>query len=117
MIIPYIGIKLKAISDTFHQITLSENSDNVFYRYCNVCGDSYLYFSSYYGTRYAPDASEKRLGIISAAAVESFLKLIFCCSWAICNMAFVVLKTSYQQAQKFEDFAAKNTFNGLEGSN
>jgi predicted PurR-regulated permease PerM len=33
-------------------------------------------FSSYYGTRYV-DASEKRLGIISAIALESFLKLFF----------------------------------------
>ena len=57
-IIPYIGIQIKAISDTFHQITLSENSDNVFTDTATYVVILIAIFSSYYGTRYV-DASEK----------------------------------------------------------
>ncbi|MEZ7926888.1 MAG: sodium:proline symporter, partial [Cloacibacterium sp.] len=116
-IIPYIGIQIKAISDTFHQITLSENSDNVFTDTATYVVILIAIFSSYYGTRYV-DASEKRLGIISAVAVESFLKLIFfvVLGLFVTYGVFNGFEDIYQQAQKFEDFAAKNTFNGLEGS-
>ena len=116
-IIPYIGIQIKAISDTFHQITLSENSDNVFTDTATYVVILIAIFSSYYGTRYV-DASEKRLGIISAVAVESFLKLIFfvVLGLFVTYGVFNGFEDIYEQAQKFEDFAAKNTFNGLEGS-
>lgn len=116
-IIPYIGIQIKAISDTFHQITLSDNSDNVFTDTATYVVILIAIFSSYYGTRYV-DASEKRLGIISAVAVESFLKLIFfvVLGLFVTYGVFNGFEDIYEQAQKFEDFAAKNTFNGLEGS-
>lgn len=116
-IIPYIGIQIKAISDTFHQITNSDNSDNIFTDTATYVVILIAIFSSYYGTRYV-DASEKRLGIISAVAVESFLKLIFfvVLGLFVTYGVFNGFEDIYQQAQKFEDFAAKNTFNGLEGS-
>lgn len=57
-IIPYIGLQIKAISETFHLLTNTQDS-----KY--ITGDSATYivlviaiFSSYYGTRYV-DASEK----------------------------------------------------------
>ncbi|WDT67652.1 ATP-binding protein [Cloacibacterium sp. TD35] len=116
-IIPYIGIQIKAISDTFHQITNSDNSDNIFTDTATYVVILIAIFSSYYGTRYV-DASEKRLGIISAVAVESFLKLIFfvVLGLFVTYGVFNGFEDIYQQVQKFEDFAAKNTFNGLEGS-
>ena len=58
------------------------------------------------------------MGIISAVAVESFLKLIFfvVLGLFVTYGVFNGFEDIYEQAQKFEDFAAKNTFNGLEGS-
>ena len=116
-IIPYIGLQIKAISDTFHQITQTEATRNVFTDTVTYVVILIAIFSSYYGTRYV-DASEKRLGIISAVAVESFLKLIF---FVILGMfvtygIFNGFDDIYIQASKLEDFARKNTFNGLEGS-
>lgn len=74
-------------------------------------------FSSYYGTRYV-DASEKRLGIISAVALESFLKLIFLIVLGIFVTFFVFdgFSDIYEKASQFQDFKTKNTFSGLEGS-
>ena len=116
-IIPYIGLQIKAISDTFHQITQTEATRNVFTDTVTYVVILIAIFSSYYGTRYV-DASEKRLGIISAVAVESFLKLIF---FVILGLfvtygIFNGFDDIYIQASKLEDFARKNTFNGLEGS-
>ncbi len=110
--------KLKRFLDTFHQITLSENSDNVFTDTATYVVILIAIFSSYYGTRYV-DASEKRLGIISAVAVESFLKSILLVVLGL-FVTYGVFngfeRDPYEQAQKFEDLPAKNTFNGLEGS-
>ncbi|HCN11456.1 MAG TPA: sodium:proline symporter, partial [Chryseobacterium sp.] len=75
-IIPYIGLQIKAISDTFHQITQTPTTENIFLDTATYVVIIIALFSSYYGTRYV-DASEKRLGIISAVAVESFLKILF----------------------------------------
>ncbi len=116
-IIPYIGLQIKAISDTFHQITQKENSNNVFTDTVTYVVILIAIFSSYYGTRYV-DASEKRLGIISAVAVESFLKLVF---FVILGLfvtygIFNGFDDIYAKASKLEDFARKNSFNGLEGS-
>src|SRR5690606_1661092 len=73
-------------------------------------------FSAYYGTKYV-DASEKRLGIISAVAFESFLKLIFFIVLGIFVVygVFNGFNDIYEQASKLPDFAQKNTINGLEG--
>lgn len=115
-IIPYIGLQIKAISETFHLLTETQDS-----KY--IIDDSTTYivliiaiFSSYYGTRYV-DASEKRLGIIAAVAIESILKLVF---FVILGL-FVVygvfngFQDIYNQASQLPDFEKLNTFNGLEG--
>ena len=116
-IIPYIGLQIKAISDTFHQITKTENSGTVFTDTVTYVVILIAIFSSYYGTRYV-DASEKRLGIISAVAVESFFKLIFFVVLGIFVIygVFNGFEDLYSKASKLEDFTRKNTFNGLEGS-
>ena len=116
-VIPYIGLQIKAISDTFHLMTHTANSDNIFLDTATYVVLIIAVFSAYYGTKYV-DASEKRLGIISAVAVESFLKLIF----FIILGVFVVygvfngFDDIYEQASKLPDFTQKNTFNGLEGA-
>ena len=116
-IIPYIALQIKSISETFHLITETENSTSILLDSSTYVVIIIALFSSYYGTKYV-DASEKRLGIISAVAAESFFKLIF---FVILGL-FVVygvfngFEDIYRQAEKLPDFAAKNSFNGLEGS-
>ena len=116
-IIPYIALQIKSISETFHLITDTENSTSILFDSSTYVVIIIALFSSYYGTKYV-DASEKRLGIISAVAAESFFKLIF---FVILGL-FVVygvfngFEDIYRQAEKLPDFAAKNSFNGLEGS-
>ena len=116
-IIPYIALQIKSISETFHLITETENSTSILFDSSTYVVIIIALFSSYYGTKYV-DASEKRLGIISAVAAESFFKIIF---FVILGL-FVVygvfngFEDIYRQAEKLPDFAAKNSFNGLEGS-
>lgn len=115
-VIPYIGLQIKAISDTFHLMTATANSDNIFLDTATYVVVIIAIFSAYYGTKYV-DASEKRLGIISAVAFESFLKLIFFIVLGIFVVygVFNGFNDIYEQASKLPDFAQKNTINGLEG--
>ena len=116
-IIPYIGLQNKAISDTFHLVTKSENPNNIFTDTATYVVLLIAIFSSYYGTRYV-DASEKRLGIISAVAVESFLKLIFFVILGIFVTygIFNGFDDIYEKAKNLPEFTQRNSFNGLEGS-
>ena len=57
-------------------MTGSGNSENLFKDTATYVVIIIALFSSYYGTWYV-DASEKRLGIVSAVALESFLKILF----------------------------------------
>src|SRR5690606_35488721 len=92
------------------------NSDNIFLDTATYVVVIIAIFSAYYGTKYV-DASEKRLGIISAVAFESFLKLIFFIVLGIFVVygVFNGFNDIYEQASKLPDFAQKNTINGLEG--
>lgn len=116
-IIPYIGLQIKAISETFHLLTNTIENSSIFLDTATYAVLIIALFSSYYGTRYV-DASEKRLGIISAVAVESFLKLVFFIVLGI----FVVygifngFDDIYEKASLLPDFSQKNTFKGIEGS-
>ena len=116
-IIPYIGLQIKAISETFHLVTNTPISKNIFTDNATFVVVLLALFSSYYGTRYV-DASEKRLGIISAVALESFLKLIFLIILGVfvTFFAFDGFSDIYAKASLLTDFKEKNTFNGLEGS-
>ena len=75
-IVPYIGLQIKAISDTFHLVSHTENSHNLFSDSATYVVALITIFSAYYGTKYV-DASEKRVGVIAAVAAESILKLVF----------------------------------------
>ncbi|MEG2078594.1 ATP-binding protein [Chryseobacterium sp.] len=116
-IIPYIGLQIKAISETFHLVTETKISQNILTDSGTFVVILIAVFSSYYGTKYV-DASEKRLGIISAIALESFLKLFFIVILGlfVIYYAFDGFSDLYQKASKFPDFKAKNTFNGIEGA-
>lgn len=116
-IIPYIGLQIKAISETFHLVTNTPISKNIFTDNATFVVVLLALFSSYYGTRYV-DASEKRLGIISAVALESFLKLIFLIVLGVfvTFFAFDGFSDIYAKASLLPDFKEKNTFKGLEGS-
>lgn len=116
-IVPYIGLQIKAISETFHLVTETPMSKNILTDNATFVVLLIALFSSYYGTKYV-DASEKRLGIISAIALESFLKLFFIIILGlfVIYFAFDGFSDIYQKASKFPDFKAKNTFNGIEGA-
>lgn len=116
-IIPYIGLQIKAISETFHLVTETPVSKNILTDSATFVVLLIAVFSSYYGTRYV-DASEKRLGIISAIALESFLKLFFIIILGLFVIYFVFdgFSDIYHKASRFNDFKAKNTFNGIEGA-
>jgi Na+/proline symporter/nitrogen-specific signal transduction histidine kinase len=116
-IVPYIGLQIKAISETFHLVTETSMSKDILTDNATFVVVLIALFSSYYGTRYV-DASEKRLGIISAIALESFLKLFFIIILGLFVIYYVFdgFSDIYQQASKFEDFKEKNTFNGVEGA-
>ncbi|MCL1668818.1 ATP-binding protein [Elizabethkingia ursingii] len=114
-IVPYIGLQIKAISETFHLVTETSISKNLLSDNATFVVILIALFSSYYGTRYV-DASEKRLGIISAIALESFLKLFFIIILGLFVIYYVFngFADIYQKASHFEDFKEKNTFNGIE---
>lgn len=116
-IIPYIGLQIKAISETFHLVTETPVSKNILTDSATFVVVLIAVFSSYYGTRYV-DASEKRLGIISAIALESFLKLFFIIILGLFVIYFVFdgFSDIYEKASRFSDFKAKNTLNGVEGA-
>ncbi|WP_165851827.1 ATP-binding protein [Chryseobacterium pennipullorum] len=116
-IVPYIGLQIKAISETFHLVTETPMSKDILTDNATFVVVLIALFSSYYGTRYV-DASEKRLGIISAIALESFLKLFFIIilGFFVIYYVFDGFSDIYQKASQFEDFKEKNTFNGIEGA-
>lgn len=116
-VVPYIGLQIKAISETFHLVTETEISKNILTDNATFVVVLIALFSSYYGTRYV-DASEKRLGIISAIGLESFLKLFFIIVLGLFVIYFVFdgFSDIYTRASRFADFKEKNTFTGIEGA-
>lgn len=116
-VVPYIGLQIKAISETFHVITQTPESENVFTDTATYVVLIIALFSAYYGTRYV-DASEKRPGIISAVAAESFLKIIFfvILGFYVVYSVFNGFEDVYRQAAVLPEFEEKNSFAGLEES-
>lgn len=114
-VVPYIGLQIKAISETFHQLSQTPESKNIFADTATYVVIIIALFSSYYGTRYV-DASEKRPGIISALAAESFLKIIFfvILGFYVVYGVFNGFGDIYSQASKLADFVEKNSFKNLE---
>ncbi|MBN8567810.1 MAG: sodium:proline symporter [Flavobacteriales bacterium] len=116
-ILPYIGLQLKAISETFHIVTNSEESNNVFFDTSTYVAIVLAVFASFYGTRYV-DASEKRKGIVTAVAMESLLKLFFFIILGLYVTFFVFdgFESIYEKASLMEYFEERNSINGLEGA-
>lgn len=115
-ILPYIGLQLKAISETFHIVTNSPETHNVFLDTSTYVALVLALFASFYGTRYV-DASEKRKGIVTAVAMESLLKLFFFIILGLYVTFYVFdgFDAIYAKASLMENFKEKNTINGLEG--
>ena len=115
-IVPYIALQLKSISDTFHIVTKTESSPNIFYDTTTYACIALALFASYYGTRYV-DASEKRRGIVTAVAMESVLKLVFFLIIGIYVTYFVFdgFDDIYTKAAVLENFDKKNSVGGLTG--
>jgi Na+/proline symporter/nitrogen-specific signal transduction histidine kinase len=113
-ILPYISLQLKSISDTFHIVTKTQASSNIFTDTTTYVCIALALFASYYGTRYV-DASEKRRGIVTAVAMESILKLVFFLIVGIYVTYFVFdgFDDIYQKASVLKDFDKKNTIGGL----
>ncbi|MBB1194128.1 sodium:proline symporter [Flavobacterium sp. SOK18b] len=113
-ILPYISLQLKSISDTFHIVTKTQASSNIFNDTTTYVCLALALFASYYGTKYV-DASEKRRGIVTAVAMESILKLIFFLIIGIYVTYFVFdgVDDIYKQAATLKDFDKKNTIGGI----
>ena len=113
-IVPYIALQLKSISDTFHVVTKTEATENIFTDTTTYVCLALALFASYYGTKYV-DASEKRRGIVTAVAMESILKLVFFLIIGIYVTYFVFdgFDDIYQKADVLKDFDKKNTIGGI----
>jgi Na+/proline symporter/signal transduction histidine kinase len=113
-IVPYISLQLKSISDTFHIVTKTQSSDNIFTDTTTYVCLSLALFASYYGTKYV-DASEKRRGIVTAVAMESILKLVFFLIIGIYVTYFVYdgFGDIYTKASVLENFEKKNSIGDL----
>jgi Na+/proline symporter/signal transduction histidine kinase len=113
-IVPYISLQLKSISDTFHIVTKTQSSSNIFTDTTTYVCIALALFASYYGTRYV-DASEKRRGIVTAVAMESLLKLVFFIIIGVYVTYFVYdgFGDIYNKASVLEGFAKKNSIGGL----
>ena len=114
-ILPYISLQLKSISDTFHIVTKTQSSSNIFTDTTTYVCIALALFASYYGTRYV-DASEKRRGIVTAVAMESILKLVFFLIIGIYVTYFVFdgFDDIYTKAAVLENFDKKNSIGDLE---
>mgnify|MGYP005837280977 FL=1 len=115
-ILPYVGLQLKAISETFHIVTNSAESTNVFLDTSTYVAVVLAVFASFYGTRYV-DASEKRKGIVTAVAMESVLKLFFFIILGLYVTFYIFdgFDAIYAKASLMESFEERNTIHGLEG--
>lgn len=113
-IIPYIGLQLKAIAETFHVVTQTATSSLIFNDTTTYVAIALALFASYYGTRYV-DASEKRKGIVTAVALESVFKLVFFIIIGIYVTYFVFdgFDDIYAKASLLEHFHERNTIGGL----
>ncbi|WP_395048994.1 ATP-binding protein [Flavobacterium sp.] len=113
-IVPYISLQLKSISDTFHIVTKTQSSSDIFTDTTTYVCIALALFASYYGTRYV-DASEKRRGIVTAVAIESILKLVFFLIVGVYVTYFVYngFGDIYDKASVLEGFAKKNSVGGL----
>ncbi|MFV8343440.1 ATP-binding protein [Flavobacterium sp. XS2P39] len=113
-IVPYISLQLKSISDTFHIVSKTQSSNNIFTDTTTYVCIALALFASYYGTKYV-DASEKRRGLITAVAMESILKLVFFLIVGIYVTYFVFdgFDDIYQKASVLENFEEKNSIDGL----
>ena len=113
-ILPYISLQLKSISDTFHIVTKTQASSNIFTDTTTYVCMALALFASYYGTKYV-DASEKRRGIVTAVAMESILKLVFFLIVGVYVTYFVFdgFDDIYQKASVLKDFDKKNTIGGI----
>jgi signal transduction histidine kinase len=113
-ILPYISLQLKSISETFHIVTKTQASSNIFTDTTTYVCIALALFASYYGTRYV-DASEKRRGIVTAVAMESILKLVFFLIIGIYVTYFVYdgFGDIYAKASVLENFKQKNSIGGI----
>lgn len=113
-ILPYIALQLKAISESFHIVSETESSFNIFDDTTTYVSIALAMFASYYGSKYV-DASEKRRGIVTAVAVESILKLVFFIFIGIYVTFFVFdgFEDIYSKASKLPFFKERNQIGGL----
>ena len=113
-IVPYIALQLKAISDTFHIVSKTEASSNIFTDNTTYICIALALFASYYGNKYV-DASEKRRGIVTAIAIESILKLVFFLIIGVYVTYFVFdgFDDIYTKAAVLENFDQKNSVGNL----
>lgn len=113
-VLPYISLQLKSISETFHIVTKTQASSNIFTDTTTYVCIALALFASYYGTKYV-DASEKRRGVVTAVAMESILKLVFFLIIGVYVTYFVYdgFGDIYTKASVLEGFQKKNSIGGI----
>lgn len=113
-VLPYIALQLKAISESFHVVTKTEEMPNILHDTATYVAITLALFASYYGTRYV-DASEKRKGIVTAVALESTLKLVFFLIVGVYVTYFVFdgFDDIYAKASLLPNFKEHNTIGGI----
>jgi Na+/proline symporter len=116
-ILPYISLQLKAISETFHILTDTPVSNNVFTDSTTYVALALAFFAAYYGTRYV-DASKKRSGVMAAVAIESILKLVFFVIIGVYTTYFVFdgFQDISDKASQLPYFSERNSIGGLEAA-
>lgn len=113
-ILPYIALQLKAISETFHLVTNTNQRHLIFDDATTYITLALALFISFYGTKYV-DASEKRKGIMTAVALESFFKLLFFVIVGVYVTFFVFngFDDIYKQSEKLINFKTLNQIGGF----
>ncbi len=113
-VLPYIGLQLKAISETFHVVTKTPLSSIVFEDTTTYIAIALALFSSYYGTRYV-DASEKRKGIVTVVAMESIIKLLFFLIIGVYITFYIFngFDDIYQKASQLPNYNKLNSIGGI----
>ncbi|MBT8246125.1 MAG: sodium:proline symporter [Winogradskyella sp.] len=117
-IIPYIGLQLQAVSETFQILS----DDSTSYVSTSIYDDSTFYialllaiFATFFGTQ-TTDASQKHKGIVLSVAFESVIKLIFflCVGLYVTYVLFDGTEDIYSKISQVDNFEALTSVNGFE---
>ena len=117
-IIPYIGLQLKAVSETFRIMAFGETSGSSQASGLSTFLVAFILalFAAFFGTS-TSDATHRNKGIVASVAFESLLKLVFFLLIGIV-VTFVWnggTTALYERASQLPNFAETLTLDGISG--